>query len=200
MTTSAIAVTEGSGKNIWTDQRSVSSVNREAQYVLLAEPALPTFNVTAEGVSCATSSSHLLQIMAGSSLYVRVHKIVVTQLAAATSIANPAIKIIRISTAGTTGTAVAVLQADMADTASLTGLSLPSSKGTETALFHSAAITLRTSTWVEAAGVWVWEPPARTKPLVITAGTSNGIVVAIGTGVAGATVNITATCTETAWL
>jgi hypothetical protein len=187
MSTSAIAVTEGSGKNIWTDQRSVASVNREAQYVLLAEPALPTFAV-------------LPANMSGSSTYTRVYRIELYQLDPAGTAAACRIQVRRLTTAGTGGTGAEVSPFDAADTANTTAMSLPSSKGTEASpgCVWDCAVTLTATTG--SGRLTIDFVAQRGKPLIIPSGTSNGIAIKNITGVASATVQITAIITETAWL
>lgn len=199
MPVSSVAVTEGAGKYLHTWQRSVSSVNREEQYVQLGEPALPTYTVMAT-VSTATTDSHLMQIMAGASAYVRIKAITVRQLVGADAATTTALYIIRLSTAGTGGTSLTPMAFDTSDTASATAMTLPSSKGTETgggATVVGAAITLSAA---PATGSWEWAQSPGAKPIIIPAGTTNGICVKIGTGVATATAILVVTFTETAWL
>ena len=204
MPVSSVAVTQGSGAYLHTWQRTVSSVNREEQYVQLAEPALPTFSAIAPAVSAATSASHLLQVMAGASAYVRIHRISVEQVANATSAAAVEIALYRLTAAGSGGTSITPQPFDTGDTASATAMSLPSSKGTEAsvALLRSAVAFRQavSATSAQYDDVWEWRQTPGKKPIIIPAGTSNGVALKIATGVAGATVTIQIEFSETSWL
>ena len=208
MTVSAIAVTEGSGKNIWTDQRTVSAVVRQAQYVLLAEPAGATYSVVAEDVSIANAGDHVLQIMAGASLYVRVYRIVIKQ-AANTTAANAAgrtLEIRRLSTAGTGGTVITPRPFDGGDAAAgataMQGI-LNANHGTEGDKLLRTYLVFRQAilaTGAQADDIWSWEAHPRGKPIIIAPGVTNGIGIVNITATAGATVNVTVEFTETSYL
>jgi hypothetical protein len=204
MTTSAIAVTPGSGANIWTDQRTVSAVAREAQYVLLGEPALATYSVIAEEISIATAADHVLQIMAGASNYVRIHYIMVEQAANATTAAARAIELVRLTTAGTGGGAVTPRPFDTGDAAAgATAMTLPTVKGTEGVKLLRAHLLFRQAVAATAAqidDIWEWTAHPRGKPIIIPAGAANGIAIKNVTATAAATANVTVIFTETAWL
>ena len=96
MPVGSIAVTEGSGKNLHTWQRSVSAVNREEQYGQLAEPGLPTFTAVAAAISTATVNDHILTLNAAASIYGRVYRITIRQSANATAAAIATFGIYRI--------------------------------------------------------------------------------------------------------
>jgi len=203
MSTSSIRVDEGAGPYIWTDRRSVSSVNREAQYVLLAEPALPTFSVIANS-SVATTADHALQIMASASMYVRIKRITIEQLTNATAATLLSMSFVRLTSAGSGGTSIGVAAYDSAsDTGTATAQSLPSSKGTETSILLYPTLPLRQAVGATAqppAARWEWTPAPGCKPIIIPAGTSNGVALKVIAGVAGATISATVEFTETAWL
>jgi hypothetical protein len=198
MAVSSVRVTEGSGPYLHTWQRSISSVNREDQYVQLGEPALPTFTAIASGISTATATSHLMQIMSGSSTYTRILAVELYQDAAAGSTTSSVISLVRLSTAGSTGTTVTPRAMDGGDTANATALTLPSSKGTEGAFLYQRPYLLTATN--PSTQVWEWRASDRGKPIVISAGTSQGLCIRNVTGVATATITIVVTFTETAWL
>ena len=203
MPVSSVRVTEGSGPYLHTWQRSVSSVNREEQYIQLGEPALPTFTAIASGISVGTAADHVLQLMAGSTNYVRVSRIEIAQVANATSASNAIFAIYRLTTAGSGGSSVTPNPFDTADTATATAQTLPSSKGTEGAQLLRATLLFRQTIQTTSAvqnDRWVWQQTPGRKPLIIPAGTSNGIAVKIGTGIAGATADVLIEFAETAWL
>jgi len=207
MTVSAIAVTEGSGKNIWTDQRTVSAVARQAQYVLLAEPAGATYSVIAEDVSIANAGDHVLQIMAGASLYVRIYRIVVKQAANATAASGRTLEIRRIhAVAGTGGTVITPRPFDGGDAAAgataMQGI-LNATHGTEGDKLLRTYLVFRkalSDTSAQADDIWSWEAHPRGKPIIIAPGVTNGIGIVNITATAGATVNVTVEFTETSYL
>lgn len=198
MAVSSVAVTEGSGKNLHTWQRSVSSVNREEQYVQLGEPALPTFAVTPTSMSTATANSHLLQIMSGASTYTRVYRIDIFQLASAGAATNMHLQIRRLTSAGTGGVGADVYPFDSSDTASATAMSLPSSKGTEGVNLYSGVLGMAAT--ATGARLTLDFVEMRGKPLIIPTGATNGICIKNITAVASGTLIISAVIAETAWL
>ena len=201
MTTSAIAVTEGAGKNIWTESRIVSAVTREAQVVLIGEPALPTYTVSAVSTSAITTGAHLVQLMAGASLYVRVTKINISQRGATSGVATyQGLSLYRLTTAGSGGTAITPSRFDRGDAvASATAQTLPTAKGDEGDLLWYWNLTCEaTRPWVRE--MWSWEASPRCKAIVIPPGTADGIALKLGTGVATVSYDIVIEFTETAWL
>jgi hypothetical protein len=178
---SFIEVTEGTGKKLAAFERTVNSQTVQDQRFVLAEPFLPSYTVaiTTE-VSLATANSHLLQIMAGANKRLLLRRIKVTQLGAASTAQVCVFQLVRLTTAGTGGTAYTPRQFDPADgNAEATAMTLPSSKGTE-----------GVGLWTETGVLWSTVPTAgsgqdvvdldfrsglRTKPPTIAAGTSNGL-------------------------
>lgn len=205
MSRSNIALTEGSGaKKTATEERTVGGVIVQSQYVLIDEPSLATFVICpGTGPSTAGANNHLLQLMAGSSAYVRINRITIEQQSSATTVTLGNFAIFRLSTAGTGGTAYTPQPYDMADTAGATAMTLPSSKGAEAGLLFRTALIMRqalSATQTQPEEIYSWEPTNRSKPIIIPAGTANGIVVKNLSAVAGATVIIQIEFTETAWL
>jgi hypothetical protein len=140
--------------------------------------------------------------MAGSSLKVRVRRIAIWQLVLATTAAFVDIAVLRLSTAGTGGSSITPAPLDTTDSASgATAMSLPTGKGTETTtlmggIAYFAQTILAT---VQPAPSLVWEYDAdrsRSKPIIIPAGTSNGIAIKLGPATAGASVQISVTLDE----
>jgi hypothetical protein len=203
MPVSSVRVTEGSGPYLHTWQRSVSSVNREEQYVQRGEPALPTYTASFENISIATANDHFLQLMSGSSTYTRVNRIVIWQEVAAGTAAVTRLQVIRLTTAGTGGTSVTPRPFDTADTANATAMTLPSSKGTEGVLLIPIVKIIRQAILTTAAQddfPFVWEASDRGKPIIIPSGTANGIALKTFSARASATVTGFVEFTETAWL
>lgn len=199
MARASISLTEGSGaKKTATEERTVSSVVVQSQYVILDEPAAPTYSVVATGISAATTADHVLQIMAGSSSYVRVHSIRIEQRGAASGAAVMGVALYRLTTAGSGGTSITPRPFDTADTAAATAMSLPSSKGTEgSQLWQWELEAEQTRPYL---GVATWETSPRCKPIIIPAGTANGLAIKVVAGVASVTLTVNVLITETAWL
>jgi hypothetical protein len=179
---SNVNVTEGSGKKLHTWNRTIGANSVEDEYMLLGENALATYTVTIGPTALATANSHLLQIMAGASLKVRIRRIEVWQTAAVTAASFADFQLWRLSTAGTGGGAGNGFGMDPADPAvGATFMSLPTVKGTETTLMARAYPYLMQTVGAstpEIQPVIVWDfDRQRSKPLIIAAGTTNGIAI-----------------------
>lgn len=205
MADSSLVVSSGSGTNIHTSDRSYSGTTKKDQYVLPAEYDLASYIVAPTvSISIATAADHIIQIMAGASLNVRIRCIHVEVAASATTAGLTPIEIWRLSTAGTGGTAYTPRPLDSADAASgATAMTLPTAKGTETSLVGRRILTVRSavSTLGGAEDVveWVYEAP-RQKPLLIPAGVTSGIAVKSSTATAAATVAVEVYFVETAFI
>ena len=195
MAESIVQVTEGSGKKLQTFQRTIGANSVEDEVVLQGENYLASYIVATIGApsSTATANSHLLQIMAGASLKVRIRRIEMHQSAMATAAALMQVSLYRLTTAGTGGTAHGVGALDSTDAAAgLSPMTLPTVKGTENVLLGNATPymmqTLGASTpLANPVLVWDFDRP-RSKPLIIAAGAANGIAVKNLTAVAAGTV------------
>lgn len=194
MAESTIEVTAGSGTKIHAWSRTVGANTVLDEVTLPGEYHGATYTVSASGMSTATASSHLLQIMAGSSLNVYIRRIRIEQLANATTAALNSYLLIRLSSAGTGGTSLTPAPLDTSDSASgATAMTLPSAKGTETTEIRRETLVMRqafltTATQPEETITWEWLPTHGVKALRIPAGTSNGICVKNGSAVAAGTV------------
>lgn len=202
MAESSISVTEGSGKRLRTNDRTVSSILVQEQVIQAGEPYLPTYSV-AVNPSTATATSHLLQIMAGASLNVRVRRIEIYPLAATTASVT-VVQIVRLTTAGTGGTSVTPTPFNTGDAASgATAMTLPTGKGTIAATpltygMVSLYSAVPTSGFVGNAVIWDFDD-ARLGPVIIPAGTSNGLAIVNNQAIAGGTVLINVIFSETSF-
>ena len=205
MAESFVNMTEGSGKKAHTFQRTIGANTIEDEVVLIGEQYLATYECTtaAAGTATTTAASHLLQIMAGASLNVYVRRIQIFQLAVATAAAIDAIEVVRLSSAGTGGTAVTPAPRDTTDSAySGAAMTLPTGKGTETTFVDRATAQWTQTIATQTGGMFsslVAEfdyNTLRSKSLRIPAGTANGIAIKNPTARAGATVIISATLCE----
>jgi hypothetical protein len=155
-------------------------------------------------VSLATVNDHLLQIMAGSSNYVRIRRIHIEQANNATAAAFGVIEIWRLTTAGTGGTAVTPAKFDTGDAAAgATAMTLPTAKGTEGTLLFRPVMLWRqavSATTAQYDDVFEWTQHPGQKPIIIPAGTSNGIAIKSTTATASATVSMWVEFVETPWL
>jgi len=196
--------TTGGGTFVRTGTKSISAQTRHEQYHQLGEPDEASYTVRGASVSTATNDSHLLQIMAGSTLHVYVLWVKVFQQTVATTAALVACDIQQLTTAGTGGGAVTPVRLDGTDSASgATGMTLPSSKGAEGGIFDTSVgffvQTVSASLGAPQPSL-VWEfdwERLRNKAIRIPAGTANGIAVKIRNATAGATVVVMAGIRET---
>ena len=187
MADQTIKINEGTGKGLHTWERVIGGVTLQDEIILQGEHNLPTY-VIPFGASVATGNDHLLQIMAGSSLNVRIREIYLSQDTLATTANRDSIQVIRLTTAGTGGSAITPQKHDPADAASgATAQTLPSTKGTEgTTLIQFLLPMAQTAPFPGL--VYQWQHTAFQKPLMIAAGTANGLAIKSLAAIAAATV------------
>lgn len=200
--TSYVQFTEGSGRKLRTYQRTDGADTVEEWLQPLSEPILATYSVSVNtAISAATANSHLLQIMAGSTLRVGIRRITVSQIANGTTQTNQW-QLLRLTTAGTGGTSITPAPHDPADAASgATAMTLPTVKGTEgtilgsyVVLTHATAATVGLNPIFDRSFV-----NERTKALWIGAGTANGIALKNITASATGTYHIVVELVECSW-
>lgn len=181
MTASSLQVTPGSGLRLATNSYTEGGVTVHDEKMILGEQLLASYTYT-DSASVATANSHLAQITGSASLRIRVRRIELWQTDLATTARLFAVRIVRLTTAGTGGTVVVPRALDPADAAfGGDGMRLPTTKGTE-----GVTVAGGTGYLMQTAGasvtmptpllVWDFDRP-RTPPLIIAAGTSNGIAV-----------------------
>lgn len=201
MSESFVQVNSGTGPKLHTNQRTIGANNVEDEVVVQGEQYLASYLFNPANVSIATSADHFLQIMAGASLNVYVRRIRVFQAVLATTAAIFTVGLLRLTTAGTGGTAVTPQALDSTDgAAGATAMVLPTVKGTEGANLGVATAML-TQTVPTAGGSlllveWDFDKMYKSKHLRIPAGTANGICLKTGSGHAGASVRWEAWITE----
>jgi hypothetical protein len=200
VSTIGVADADTPDKYIHTNARTISATSREDQFVLLGEPAYPTYTIALSGISVATSAAHVLQVMGDGTNYTRLLRIKVVP-GYATSAAASSISIVRLSTAGTGGTSRTPSPHDTADTYAGGAMTLPSSKGTE-----AATLLDFSSLWFPASATGAqqfaqeWLAPPRGKPIILGTATSSGIALKVGTGLSGGTIGFEVTFSTSSYL
>jgi hypothetical protein len=195
--TSLIAFTDGSGKNWESFQRTRNSTAYENMVVIPGEPAQPTFTALASSIVTTTGASHLIMLQADGTLYTRIKRIMVEQVVGATTATLAQLQIVRVSTAGTGGSAITARGLDAADSYGGTIATLPTVKGTEGNILLQKRLQLLTTAQVAATTVnpnsWEWQamPNHGKKAITIGPTSTDGIVLKIVTGIATSTVDIT---------
>jgi hypothetical protein len=199
---SSIAVTVGSGKNLHTWDRTISAVLVQDQFVLPGEFPYATYSVLSGAVATATANSHLLQIMAGASLNVRIRRVSIRQGTPPAAVTGMEFQFVRLTTAGTGGGAITPAKFDNADAASgATAQTLPTSKGTEGAVLKDTAAYLMTAATITSpVPSLLWEQLPGSKPIIIPAGTANGIAIKNVGALATATMYIEVEFVETSFV
>jgi len=200
---SIVQVTEGSGKKLRTFQRVITPNTVEEEAMFLAEQNAPTYAWTTPGLSLAAAGD-LMQIMAGASLNVYLRRILVYQHIAATTAAIAEFQLVRLTTAGTGGTAVNPLPLDSTDNAaSSAGMTLPTARGTAgNRLWHGDAGLLQTMPTSGASLLLLdldFDKLLRGKVPRIPAGVTNGLAFQLVSTHAGAQVIIAAYLAEQAF-
>ena len=202
MPESLVQVTSGGGPKLHTFQRTIGANNVEDEIVIPGLPYFASYTLPITGISTGTGASHILQIMAGASLAVYVHRITLWQAASATTAAYCEWSLRRLSTAGTGGGAQTPQLLDQTDAASgASGMTLPTVKGAEGQVpFRSASYVTQTpgATGVPMLPVFDFRADENGlyKPIRIPAGAANGLAVRNDTAVAGMTVTGTLIFTE----
>jgi hypothetical protein len=189
---STVAVTEGSGKNFHTIATSIGGTTKEDQVVVTGEHYLATYSALAAGVSTATSASHLAVLEGDGTNYIRLHRIYISQVAAAGAATLAQYQVFRTTTASTTGTALNPRPFDGADTNPYAGraVTIPGAKGTEgNQLLHFRHWLTNSIAAQPNAVEWVARPDQ--KPIIVGPATTDGIALKIVTGIASGTVDIT---------
>lgn len=201
MAESLVQVTEGSGKKLHTWQRTIGANNVEDEFIIPGEYPLASYVCVTGNVLTATANSHLLQLMAGASLPVRIRRILVrpggTLPAAVTRFP---IQVFRLTTAGTGGGTVTPRPHDTTEAAAgAVGMTLPTAKGTEGVGLDEENFWFNTAA-IPGEGVYEWVEQPRMKPLIIPAGTANGIALKNPTALATASVTCTIWFVETSFV
>lgn len=195
MAESFVNVTEGAGKKLHTFQRTVGANTVEDEVVVQGEPYLASYTVSVSNTLTTTVNAHMLQIMAGTTLKVRIRRIEISQSVLATTVGYLGLQILRLSTAGTGGTAITPSPLEAADGASgATAMTLPTVKGTEGAsLWQGVTVMEQTFATSDKMGQPLsieWDR-TRSKPIIIAAGTANGICLKITAAVAASALQMT---------
>jgi hypothetical protein len=203
---SIVQVTEGVGKKLHTNSYTVGANTVEDEFSVPGPYPYATYSITSafSGVTTATSGDDIFQIMAGASLKVRIVAIDVygTTITAAAELSWT---VMRLTSAGTAGTAITPRPFDSADAAA----GATAAVGVPNATHGTAGVTLDFGrVWppqtVGAGGQsgsvsWSWREDPNSKPLIIPAGTTNGIALRVNTGRAGSIVVCSARFVETAF-
>jgi hypothetical protein len=175
-----INVNEGTGKKIHHNSRTIGADLQHDEFVLPGEFPYASYTVVIPTTAFVTANSHLLQIMAGASLNVRIRRIQLWQSVLATATLNLSLQLWRLSTAGTGGTAVTPGKLDTADAAAgATAMTLPTAKGTELTQLYwwnpVADIAWTAGSANTPLVDYEWKPGL--KPIIIPAGAANGIAI-----------------------
>lgn len=200
---STIPFTPGSGGKGHSYQRTIGANAVDESVVIEGEAYLPSYVMLASNIAIATANDHILEVMAGSSLNVRIRRIHIEQYSSAGAATLDVIELWRLTSAGSGGGSVTAAPLDTGDNpAGATGMTLASSKGTEGTLIWRPILPIRSA--VSATGgtnsIWEWAPMRGMKPLVIPMGTANGIAIKTVSSIATATLTVWVEFTESAFL
>lgn len=205
MAESIVQVTEGSGKKLHTWSYTVGANTVEDEITDVGPQPWASYSALGGTVSIATANDHILCLNAGASLKVRILRIHIEQSSNATTAGLGSFSIFRTTTAAPTGgTAITPGLYDTSDAASgAAARTLPTAKGTETTELFRIHMTLRQAISTTGSpaddAAWDWYPLPFSKPLIIPAGTTNGIVIKNNTAQAGAAVDAWIEFVETAF-
>jgi len=174
-----IQITQGSGTRLATSSYTEGAVTVHDEKMLLGENYLASYISTTTVIALTTANAHLLQVMAGASLNVRIWRICIYLASPTTSTSMHQIQLWRLTTAGTGGTAFTPAKLDTGDAASgATTMILPTAKGTESTQLDTWSATVVATVAAGFSGLlfeYVQHPGM--KPIIIPAGTANGIAI-----------------------
>lgn len=204
MAESIVQVTEGTGKKLHTNSYTVGANTVEDEYIILGPQPQATYSALGAAISIGTANDHVLCLNAGASLKVRVHRIRIDQSGNATTATITSMQILRTTTgAPTGGTAVTPAPFETSDAASgAAARTLPAVKGTESTVLQQFTMDWRQAVLATSAQMddsWEWVQDPHGKPIIIPAGTTNGLVIKTLSAVAAATVNVYIEFTETSF-
>lgn len=204
MAASVVTYTPGVGGKAHAESLAIGANTGDVPYVLPFPSRLPSYVMLASNISIATANDHVLQLMAGSSLSVKIFHIKILQGTNATTAAVGTIEVWRLSSAGTGGTAVTAAKNDNANAAAgATGMTLATAKGTETTMWNRETFNSQQTSGVSPAGskvLYEWSVNSFAQMLTIPAGTANGIALKNGNATAAATVNAYIEFVETSYV
>lgn len=199
VSTIAVADSDVADKYLHTWQRTISGTAREDQFIQHGQAVYPTYTVVVQASTAGTAAaSHILQVMGDGTNYSRLTRLRVWACAAS-SATQERFTLLRLSSAGTGGTAATVSAYDSADTyAGEAKHSLIASKGTEGAVLLDWVTLYPTSTAEPSYYEWKAEPGV--KPIVFGSATSDGIALKNANAVTGAVVDVHAEFVTTSYL
>ena len=194
MAEALVNVTEGSGKKLHGWDYSVGGNTVIEEFVLPGQYPYASYTVMVGSTSIATANDHVVQLMAGSSLNVYIRSITIEQNVNATTATKAVFQLLRLTSAGTGGTAVTPSKMDTGDAASgATAMTLPTAKGTESTVMRETVVIMRqaiSATQTQPEESVIWTPGLNFKAWRIAAGTANGIAIKSLTAIAGCTVDV----------
>jgi hypothetical protein len=188
-----VQISEGSGKKLHTFERTVGANSVHDSVMVPGEPYRATYQVLASQVSTATAGGRLLSVWAGASSPVRIWYVSIYQTALATAANRMRIVMQRHAVAGTDGTLLTNYRHDRSDPApGFTARTLPTT-AVSSDVFLPASITMYQAHPIGAGASWEWsaDKGGRLKPIVIPAGTTNGVAFINSVAVAGGSVEVT---------
>ena len=204
MAETIVQVNSGTGPKLHGWDRTVTPNVVIDQFVLPGEYPLAGYTVASTvAVSTATAASHLLQIMAGPSLNVRIRSIRIEQAGLITAAAIFLASFVRLTSAGSGGSALTPSKLDNSDLAAgATAMQAPTANGTEGAVLATRTLwPIQTASTAGApGGIWTeWRQDANNKPIIIPAGAANGLAIKNVNARAGLTVYVSVEFVETSY-
>lgn len=198
MSESQIALTEGSGKNLRTWQRTIGGTAREEQFMLSGEPTTATYTIVASALSVGSAGGHLLQVMGDGTNYIRIERMEFRQNGFAGADSMALVQLKRLTTAGSGGTAVNARAHDEGDTDPYAGdvRHSPTTKGSEGATLWRTRFRLADAI-PDYDPVVYTRPLGNVKPYIGGPGTADGFVLVNETAIGTATMDVVLTFTVT---
>lgn len=204
ITNATVQIAEGVGKLMRVIQRSIGGSTVYLQGVFTEDSPYDTFTAISAAVVAPAANDHVFQLMAGANKDVYLHRLVAWQLAAATAAAIDQYQLLRLTTAGTGGSAITPNPLDLtgnAVTATARG-AVTASKGTEGAILDTQTAYFLQTIGATPGGVQTtklldfdYRASDTMKPR-ITRGAANGLALKALTTRAAASLVIVATFSE----
>ena len=188
---------DSTGKKLHTISYTVGANTVEDEVTVPGPYPWAAYSAYGTALSGATAASHIMQIMAGATLKVRITKILIHEIAA--TVGTVRFEIVRLTSAGTGGGAITPSKLDNADAAAgATMMSLPGVKGAEGAFLWPITVGSAGAAPQSAVNESTWTAHPNSKPIIIPAGVANGIALKCS-GLAATTYDVAIEFVETAF-
>ncbi len=179
MSESSLPLTDGDGSGgLRVNTQTIGGTAVDTQAVFVGQTPNKTYTMRFQDTSMATANAHLAVIMGNGTAYPKIHEIHIAQGGTATGTAVAEIQVLRVTTAGTGGTAVSARPFHPSNTSPYSGscFVLPSAAGSEGDILLNDSMNLRTANTGQVVPMH-WTQTNFAEPIISGNGTASGIAI-----------------------